>query len=201
MTGAVQLEALLARRQPDLVVIGGSAGGVNALLKLLPALSPRMRASVVCILHVPGDRDSHLAELFNGRIALPVREARDKEPLTSGTVYFAGSGYHLSIEDDQTFSLSNEALVNYSRPSIDILMESAADAYGPSMMGILLTGANSDGAQGMLRIHEAGGLTVVQDPQDAQQTAMPLEALRRFQPDLVLPLAGIGELLSLLEDA
>lgn len=192
--------AALRGRRIELVVIGGSAGGVDALIGLLPTIPPGYRSSVVCILHVPADRDSRLAELFELRAALPVREARDKEPLAPGVIYFAGSGYHLSVERDRSFSLSCEPPVQFARPAIDILMESAADAYGPLLAGILLTGANHDGADGMCRIRERGGLTVVQDPVEAQASAMPEEAIRRCAPDLVLPLSGIRALLPMLRN-
>lgn len=194
-----QVAAALGKRRIEMVVIGGSAGGVDALLGLLPALQPGYAPAVLCILHVPADRESRLAELFDARVMLPVREARDKETIEPGIVYFAGSGYHLSVEQDRSFSLSCEAPVQFARPSIDILMESAASAYGPAMAGILLTGANSDGADGMCRIREHGGLTIVQDPEEAHASTMPREAIRRCAPHLVLPLADIRAALPLLE--
>jgi two-component system chemotaxis response regulator CheB len=190
---------VLAGRRIELVVIGGSAGGVDALIGLLPALGAGFRSAVVCILHVPADRESRLAELFDLRAGLPAREARDKEPVEPGVIFFAGSGYHLSVERDRTFSLSCEPPVQFARPAIDLLMESAADAYGPALAGILLTGANHDGAEGMRRIRERGGLTVVQEPGEAQASAMPVEAIRRCAPHFVLPLSGIRALLPLLE--
>lgn len=190
--------AALQGRRIELVVIGGSAGGVDALIGLLPELPAGYGPTVVCILHVPADRDSRLAELFELRAALPVREARDKEPLAPGVIYFAGSGYHLSVERERCFSLSCEPPVQFARPAIDVLMESAADAYGPRLAGILLTGANHDGADGMRRIRERGGLTVVQDPAEAFSSAMPEEAIRRCAPHLVLPLSGIRTLLPML---
>ncbi|QOY96739.1 chemotaxis protein CheB [Massilia sp. UMI-21] len=194
------MDQALAGRRTELVVIGGSAGGVDALFKLLPAIPADYPSAVVCILHVPADRGSRLAELFELRAAVPVREARDKEPVEPGVIYFAGSGYHLSVERDRCFSLSCEAPVQFARPAIDVLMESAADAYGPRMAGVLLTGANHDGADGMCRIRERGGLTVVQDPLEAQASAMPEEAIRRCAPDLVLPLSGIRALLPMLRN-
>lgn len=189
----------LAARRIEAVVIGASAGGVDALVELLPALPASFAPATVCILHVPSDRDSRLAELFDARLPLPVREALDKQPVEPGTVYFAGAGYHLSNEEDRVFSLSCEPPVHYARPAIDVLMESAADAYGAALAGILLTGANHDGAEGMHRIRQRGGLTVVQDPKEAQAATMPLEALRRCDAHLVLPLAAIRALLPLLE--
>ena len=198
-TAAQSVEDALAGRRIEALVIGASAGGVDALVELLPALPPDFRPATVCILHLPADRDSRLAELFAARLAMPVREAVDKAPVEPGTVYFAGAGYHLSIEQDRVFSLSCEPPVHFARPAIDVLMESAADAYGAALAGILLTGANIDGAEGMQRIRQRGGLTVVQDPKEAQAATMPLEALRRCDAHLVLPLAAIRELLPLLE--
>jgi two-component system chemotaxis response regulator CheB len=194
-----QLAPLMAGRQIELIVIGGSAGGVDALVALLPALPENFAPAVVCILHVPADRESRLAALFDARTALPVHEARDKQPIEGGNVYFAGPGYHLSIEADRSFSLSCEPPVHFARPALDVLMESAADVYGEKMAGILLTGANYDGADGMCRIRECGGLTIVQDPTQAQSNTMPQEAIRRCAPHLVLPLAGICTVLPLLE--
>ena len=190
---------VLAGRRIEAVVIGASAGGVDALVGLLPALPVSRRLAAVCILHVPGDRESRLAELFDARLDLPVREAADKESVEPGTLYFAGAGYHLSIEHDRVFSLSCEPPVHYARPAIDVLMESAADAYGPALAGILLTGANADGADGMQRIRQRGGLTIVQDPKEAQAATMPEKAISLCEPHLVLPLADIRALLPLLE--
>jgi two-component system chemotaxis response regulator CheB len=195
----VDLHAALRGRRTEAVVIGGSAGGIDALLALLPMLPAGYRLPAICILHVPGDRESRLAELFAERVALPVREAADKEPIAPGTVYFAGSGYHLSIERDRTFSLSCEPPVSFARPAIDVLMQSAADAYGPALAGILLTGANHDGAAGLAAIRAGGGLAIVQDPATAQVATMPQEAIRRAAPQLVLPLDRIAVLLPMLE--
>jgi two-component system chemotaxis response regulator CheB len=184
-----------ASRPIDAVVIGGSAGGVQALLTLLPGLPASFTLPVVVLLHLPDDRESRLAEVFGYRSAMPVREARDKEPIAASTIYFAPSGFHLSIEQERTFSLSGEEPVHHSRPSIDVLMASAADVYGPYLAGILLTGASVDGAAGLSRIKQAGGLTVVQNPEQASVATMPLAAISRQAPDLVLSLEEIHELL------
>lgn len=193
------IDAALAGRTIKTVVIGASAGGVGALLRLLPGLPREYGAAIVAVLHVPENRQSQLADVFAQRLAMPVREAADKEPLACGTLYFAGSGYHLSVEMDHSFSLSCEAPLHFARPAIDFLMESAADAYGPALLGILLTGANHDGAAGLAAIGRAGGLTVVQDPEEAEVATMPREALRLRRPDLVLPLDAIHTLLLKLE--
>lgn len=194
------MRAALAGRKVEAVVIGASAGGVGALLRLLPALPARYGRAVVALLHLPEGRQSHLAEVFQQRMAMPVREAADKEALASGTLYFAGSGYHLSVETERCFSLSCEAPLHFARPAIDYLMESAADAYGAALAGILLTGANHDGAAGMAAIARAGGLTVVQDPDQAEVPTMPREAIRLQRPDLILPLDDIQTLLLMLEN-
>jgi len=199
MSTAQSVGAALANRKIEALVIGASAGGVDALVELLPALAPDSGLATVCMLHLPGDRESRLAELFGARLALPVREAVDKAPVEPGMVYFAGSGYHLSIEQDRVFSISCEPPVHYARPAIDLLMASAADAYGAALAGILLTGANIDGAEGMQRIRQRGGLTIVQDPAEAQASAMPEGAIRLCAPHLVLPLAAIRALLPQLE--
>lgn len=177
------------------VVIGASAGGVDALMEILPGLPASFGLPLVVVLHLPESRHSQLAEIFMRRTPLQVREAADKETLTPGTLYFAPPGYHLLVESDHSLSLSCEAHVHFSRPSIDVLMESAADAYGPGLAGILLTGANSDGARGLDKIGRQGGLSVVQDPAEARMPAMPEAAIRLRQPDLILDLKSIHSLL------
>jgi len=196
-----QLTGALAGRHFDALVIGASAGGIDALMHVLPRLPARPAFAVVALLHLPDDRDSRLAEVFARHLPMPVRQADDKAQLAAGTVYFAPPGYHLSIEDDCSFSLSQEDPVHYSRPAIDILMASAADAYGERLAGILLTGASADGAAGMAAIGVAGGLTVVQDPDDAHIATMPAAAIRLRAPDLVLRLEDIGALLAAMEAA
>ncbi|MDM0109024.1 chemotaxis protein CheB [Variovorax sp. J22R24] len=191
----------MARRQVLAVVIGASAGGVDALIALLGDLPAQWRLPVVVVIHLPETHESRLAEVFRHRLPIPVFEAEDKAPVQAGTLYFAPPGYHLSIERDLCFSLSCEPPVLYSRPAIDVLMSSAADAFGPSLAGVLLTGANDDGAEGLLRIHQAGGLTIVQDPTEAEIPTMPNAALGAHSPDHVLPLRDIRALLLQLDSA
>lgn len=191
-------QAALQGRSFDAVVIGASAGGVAALLDILPGLPADAPLPIVVVVHMMQDRQSHLAEVFGQRMAMAVAEAADKQPVAAGTVYFAPAGYHLSLEEERCFSLSCEAPHNFSRPAIDFVMASAADVYGPALAGILLTGANHDGAAGLAAIGEAGGLTVVQHPDDAQVDVMPRAAIRLRAPDLVLPLRDIRALLAAL---
>lgn len=181
------------------IVIGASAGGVTALFSVLGALPPAFATPVICLLHLPDDRHSQLAEVLQRRLHRPVREAQDKASIECGMIYVAGPGYHLSVESDLRFSLSLEAPVHFSRPAIDFLFSSAADAYGAGLLGILLTGANEDGARGLLHIKHNGGRTIVQDPSDAQVALMPEAALALHSPDHILSLSGIGQLLATLE--
>ena len=182
----------------DAVVIGTSAGGIEALMVLLPALPKRLVAPVFVVVHLPRDRPSLLAGLFAARCAVPVREAEDKMPVEPGTVYFAPPDYHLLIDRGPSLALSADEAVNYSRPSIDVLFETAADRYGSRLAAIVLTGANADGASGLEAVKRAGGITIVQNPATASSSTMPAEALRRVVADFVLPLDHIAGMLRTL---
>jgi two-component system chemotaxis response regulator CheB len=185
----------------DAVVIGASAGGIEALTALLPALSPGLRPPVFIVLHLPRDKPSVLVEIFERKCAVPVREAEDKETVAPGTVYFAPADYHLLVDRGPQISLSADDPVHHSRPSIDVLFESAAEIYGDRLLGIILTGANEDGASGLAAIHDAGGVTVVQSPQTARAPHMVLSALKLRPADWVLPLDEIAEMLGTLNAA
>jgi two-component system chemotaxis response regulator CheB len=178
------------------IVVGGSAGALDALRAILPALPGEFTIPIALVVHVQPDKPSYLAHILAGLCALRVKEAEDKEAAAPGTVYLAPPNYHLLIERDRTFSLSVDAPVHYSRPSIDVVFESAADAYGRELVGVLLTGASADGAEGLRTIHQAGGTTVVQSPETAASRTMPEAALRLFTPDQVLPLHAIGPFLA-----
>ncbi len=132
---------------------------------------------------------------MNHRCELPVKQADEKEKILQGSVYFAPPNYHLLVEDDHTFSLTVDPAVNYARPSIDVLFETAASAYGSRLIGVILTGANSDGSLGLKKIKEMGGLTIVQAPESAEVDAMPKAAISAVRPDHVLDLEGVGSLL------
>ena len=175
------------------VAIGASAGGVQALLALLPALPADFPWPIFIVLHVPADRGNVLAPLFEAKCRLEVKEAEDKETARPGVVYFAPSDYHLLIEGNGDLALSSDEAVNYSRPSIDVLFESAADAYGAGLIGVILTGANDDGAKGLKAVADAGGVALVEEPADAYAQAMPQAARRACDTALVLPLERIAE--------
>jgi two-component system chemotaxis response regulator CheB len=187
-------------RSLELVVIGASAGAVEALSAVLPALSSSYPLPLVIVVHLPANAPSLLPTLFSEKCALGATEAQDKQPLIPGLAYFAPPDYHVLVEPSRVLSLNADDPVNFSRPSIDVLFESAAASLGPGVLGILLTGANSDGADGLRAIQRAGGYTVVQDPATAQFSAMPEAALRLFRPDRVLTLPQIAALLAQLDN-
>jgi two-component system chemotaxis response regulator CheB len=168
-----------SRASTEAVVVGGSAGAIQALLQLLPRLDAGSVVPVVAVVHLPPRRPSLLAELFSERCALSVREPCDKEPVTPG-IWFAPPDYHLLIEKDRTFSLSLDEPHLHSRPSIDALFESAADCYGPSLLGLVLTGASRDGAAGVESICARGGRCFAITPEQADDlTVMPRAALEK----------------------
>jgi two-component system chemotaxis response regulator CheB len=179
----------------QLIVIGGSAGATTALMKLLPIFPVDYPLPIAVVQHLHPLQDSYFVERFDRSCDLTVKEAGDKEKLLPGHVYFAPVNYHLLIEPDKTFALSIDERVNYARPSIDVLFESAAEAYGPGLIGVVLTGANQDGAQGLRAIKDRGGLAIVQDPDTAESPYMPRAALEATLVDFILPLPDIGRLL------
>jgi len=179
----------------EAVVIGVSAGGIKALDLILPALPGDFPVPIMVVIHLPPSRRSIVAELFADKCALDVREAEDKECLTSGVVYFAPPDYHLLVESDRSLSLSSEEPVMFSRPSIDVLFETAADAYGAGLVGIILTGANPDGAQGLKAVAAAGGRAIVQTPVHAFAPAMPEAALQSCPEAMAMDLEEIADYL------
>jgi two-component system, chemotaxis family, protein-glutamate methylesterase/glutaminase len=189
----IAVESLKGRIEA--IVIGASAGGVEALGLILPSLPAKFRPALLIVLHLPRERPSLLVEIYEKRCALPIREADDKEPIEPGTVYFAPPDYHMLVERNRQIALSTDEPVHFSRPSVDVLFESAADAFGSRLLGVILTGANEDGAAGLHAIHRAGGVTVVQQPGSAKVPLMVVSALQRNPADFVLSLPEIAELL------
>lgn len=178
-----------------IVAIGASAGGIPALHKILPALDGK-KIAVLIVIHLPPQGPNLIPSLFQDECRFRLKEAESGEKLEAGTVYIAPPGYHLSAEPIGTLSLSNEEEINYSRPSIDVLFESVAFAYKKCAMAILLTGANHDGAQGLQTVGQLGGITVIQDPAEAEYPVMPQSALDLRKPDAILTLNQIHDLLS-----
>ena len=183
------------------IAIGASAGGVQALLELLPRLSQTFPVPVFVVLHVPADRSNLLAPLLDSRCAISVKEAEDKESVRPGVVYFAPSDYHLLVELNGDLSLSSDEAVNFSRPSIDVLFESAADAYGAGLVALLLTGANQDGARGVAAVAAAGGTVLIESPDTAHARPMPEAGIALCPTAIVTPLPGIADYLEAIERA
>ena len=157
--------------------MGTSAGGLYALSFLLEKLPVEFSLPVIIVQHRMNDKQELLEEILQMKCSLPVKQADEKETIVSGVVYLAPPGYHLLIETDRTFSLSVDRPVSYSRPSIDVLFETAAYAYREGLIGIILTGSNRDGAEGISTVSKCGGLTIAQDPEEAQYPSMPAAAI------------------------
>lgn len=187
-----------SRRRIDALAIGASAGGIEVLSQLLPALVRGTHLAVFVVLHLPRERPSLLADIFAAKCALAVREADDKEPVRPGTVYFAPPDYHLMLDDGPQIALSSDEPEHHSRPSIDVLFESAADVYGRRLAGVLLSGSNDDGASGLARVQRAGGLVLVQEPSSARMPAMPESGIASCRPDHVLAPAAMADLFRML---
>lgn len=188
-----------APRSVEAVVIGASAGGVEALGEVLSALPASFGVPIVVVMHLLSTTESLLVEVLRLRCPLPLKEACDKDPICSGTVYVAPPGYHLLVEAGRSLALSVDPPVNYSRPSIDVLFESAAYAYRERLLGIVLTGANEDGARGLALIRACGGLAWVQDPSAAMASAMPAAAIARAGADRIFDLQEMAAELAALK--
>jgi two-component system, chemotaxis family, protein-glutamate methylesterase/glutaminase len=176
----------------ELLVIGASWGGLRAVGAVLEGLGDESPAAIVVAQHRGPSTGERLVQLLQRQTQLEVREAADKDELTPGSVYLAPPDYHTLIEADGTIALSTEGQVRHARPSIDVLFRSAAEAYRERCVGVVLTGANEDGAEGLALIKELGGVAVVQDPRTAERREMPSAAIEATNADLVLPLDEIG---------
>ncbi len=184
-----------SNRAHKAVVIGASAGAVEALLQILPVLPKDYPLALLIVVHLPPHSESTLASLLASRCKIAVKEAEDKEPIQPGTAYLAPPNYHLLVEPDLTLSLSSDEPVLFSRPSIDVLFESAADAFGNSLAGVVLTGGNADGAHGLKTIVAAGGLPLVQSPETAAYLDMPQAALTACPAARALSLPALASVL------
>ena len=179
----------------EAIVIGVSSGGMSAMKVLFSLLPKDFNTPIIIVQHINARSDSHWIKLLNEKSNLHIKEADEKEKIESGNIYIAPPNYHLLIEKDKTFSLTIDERVNFARPSIDVLFESAAEAYKNKLIGIVLTGSNNDGTNGIKRIKECGGLAIIQDPKTAESAYMPASAIAAIEPDYVLPLENIVELL------
>jgi len=184
----------------ELVAIGASLGGLKALATVLRGLPGGLPIPIVMVQHRAAAVDGALVELLQQMTVLRVVEADDKAPLEPGTLYVAPPDYHLLVEGRGSLALSTDGPVRSARPSIDVLFETAADAYGGALVGVLLTGASADGAAGLARIKARGGRAIVQDPETAECATMPSAGIAAAAIDYVLPLERIGEhLLAMVE--
>jgi len=179
----------------EAIVIGASAGAIEALRVLLPPLSIGLHVPAIIVVHVPPRRASLLPEVFGRLCAVPVVEPIDKQPVAAGTIWFAPADYHLLIEPGHTFALSVDAPVKFSRPAIDVLFNSAAAAYGPGLAAVILSGASEDGASGARAVREAGGYVLVQDPSSAFAATMPAAAIAAAHPQFVGQVEEIAAML------
>jgi two-component system, chemotaxis family, protein-glutamate methylesterase/glutaminase len=184
----------------EAVAIGGSWGGMEAVSKILAGLPTAFKLPIIIILHRLKNVESELPRLVAKNAKLRVKEIDEKEKILPGYVYIAPANYHVLIEQDKTFSLCVSELVHYSRPSLDVSFKSAADVYKDKLVGIILTGANRDGSEGLNEIKCKGGLTIVQDPLEAEVDTMPKAAIKKTHIDHVLTLEGIKNMLIKLNE-
>lgn len=183
----------------EAIVIGVSSGGMNAMKVMFSLLPKDFTIPVIIVQHIGAHSDSKWIKLLNDKSNISIKEADEKEKIENGNVYIAPANYHLLIEKDKSFSLTVGERVNYSRPSIDELFESAAEAYADKLIGVILTGSNNDGTNGIKRVKECGGLAIIQNPETAESAFMPKSAIAAINPDYVLSLEGITELLITLD--
>nr|BDT29095.1 chemotaxis protein CheB [Bacteriovorax sp. HI3] len=179
------------------IFVGASAGGVTALNALFKGLPANFSIPIIAVLHLGEYR--FIPNAFYTPPGVTLKEADEKEPIMPKHIYFAPADYHLLVEHDFTFSLSTEEKIQYARPSLDITMETAAEAYKSSLLGIVLTGANEDGAQGLWTIKHFKGLAITQDLRDAEYQTMPQAAFKKANPDYVMSIKEMGAFLAGLE--
>lgn len=185
----------------EAIVMGVSAGGMSALGTVLSRLPDDFALPIIIVQHLDPDSRDYLPDHLDRKCNIQVKEAEDKENIMSGVAYIAPPNYHLLLEEDRTFSLSVDDAVNYSRPSIDVMFETAADVYKKRLVGVVLTGANADGSTGLKKIKAIGGLAVVQDPATAHVDYMPKAAIASTKVDHILPLEEIASLLTELSNS
>ncbi|MCF0058686.1 chemotaxis protein CheB [Dyadobacter sp. CY356] len=173
------------------IVIGGSAGSLSVLFEVFPALKPVLDVAIILVLHRKYSGDSSLSDLLSTKTFLPTKEIDDKDPILPGHVYLAPADYHLLIEKNHFFSLDISEKINYSRPSLDVTFESAADTFGSSLVAMLLSGSNNDGTAGLKAVKDAGGFIIAQNPESAQMPYMPQSAINKMDMDLILDSRGI----------
>lgn len=181
------------------VVMGLSSGGMDAMKTIFSSLPEKYGIPIVIVQHLSPRSDSRWIEILNEKYGIEIKEAEEKEKLRKGRVYIAPPNYHLLLEKGGSFSLSIDERVSYARPAIDVLFETAAEAFGEKVIGVVLTGSNHDGSAGLKKIKRCGGLTIVQNPETAFSSYMPLEAIKQVKPDYIIDLQGIIQFLISLD--
>lgn len=184
----------------EIIIIGGSAGSVNVLLNMLPLVTTETCLPIILLIHRKTSEENALAGLLQLKTNIKIIEVEDKMPIASNRIYLAPANYHLLIETDKVFTLDYSEKINYSRPNIDVCMESLVEVYGGKIIGILLTGSNNDGAMGMKMIHDAGGYTIIQSPDSCLFPTMPLDAEKLSAPDKKLTPEQIAEFITNLKN-
>jgi two-component system chemotaxis response regulator CheB len=174
------------------LVIGTSYGGLDALKAILPILPADFSVPVLVVLHIGDNSNDSFINFLNGICKLNVKEAEEKLAIQPGTIYFAPPNYHMLVENDASISLSTDPKVHHSRPSIDVLFESAAWKFKNNLLGVILTGLNQDGAEGLQFIKELGGIAIVETPENALASIMPMSSVQLAQPDYILNLDEIA---------
>ncbi|MFN5459724.1 MAG: chemotaxis protein CheB, partial [Bacteroidota bacterium] len=167
------------------IVFGGSAGSIEVIINLFPLVPADFPIPIVVVLHRKNTSEHHLEDVLSRKSKVPVLEIQDKTKIIPGNIYIAPGDYHVLVDNDKTLALDTSEKVNFSRPSIDVAFEEFARVYGSKCIGILLSGANSDGSSGLKRIKDSGGLTIVQSPDSAKVATMPMSAVKLFQPDVI----------------
>jgi two-component system chemotaxis response regulator CheB len=183
-------------RNYALLVIGGSAGSLSVVLKIIPQLKKVTTLAVIIVVHRKQSEDNVLLDVLSARTQFTVKEAEDKDEIRPGTIYLAPADYHLLIEKDHVITLDDSEKVNFSRPSIDVTFESAAEVFGESLTCVLLSGANADGVEGLIKAKCAGSLIIVQDPEWAEVSYMPKEAVERVPVDVLITPDNIASIIS-----
>ncbi|MEJ7556939.1 MAG: chemotaxis protein CheB [Pedobacter sp.] len=181
------------------LVIGGSAGSLDVLLRVLPVLDPALTFPIIIVIHRKHGADSLLPDLLSSKTRLKVKEVEEKEQICAGTIYIAPSDYHLLIEQDRTFSFDYSEKINYSRPAIDVTFQTAAEVYKTKLACLLLSGSNADGVNGLKSVKTWGGLAIIQDPDFAQVSYMPAQAKLHVKIDEILSIENIGEFINSLK--
>ena len=190
----------IAAAKRKIVIIGGSAGSLEVIMRLLPSLHANLRIPIIIVMHRRNTYESLLAKILSAKTTLKVKEAEEKEKIIPGNVYIAPADYHLLIEENFTFSLDDSEKINYSRPSIDVTFECAAKVYRSNLVCILLSGANADGVEGLKMVKQYNGIAAIQDPATAQVSFMPQQAIQHVDLDHIFKIKEIADFINSLSD-